>query len=198
MDSSLHSASSKAAKAPSFILSLDELAKLSYRELSDLYAAGTVPDSLAALDGDLVGRMLAVRGLDPHLMRGMPFRTLTRFARSHGFPWGGKSFRAKDALRGTGINRLDLAKAGRHRVFPFATRFGASVVDARPCVILDYDHPDNPAIIRAIHDEVREVAPRLFLGPACAKRAHAEPVLVLWFALDARPAHHDARDARAS
>ena len=50
---------------------------------------------------------------------------------------------------------------------------------------LDYDLADNPALIRAIHDEVREVAPGLFLGPAMWKSARG-PTLVLWFALDTR------------
>jgi len=184
MDASIHASSSSSRSKPTrepFIRSLDDLAALPCRELAELYAHGTVPESLAALDGDLIGRMLAVRGLD----RGLPFRALSSFARQAGFPWGGKSFRSKDASHGTGINRLHLAKAGRHRVFPFATSFASSVLDARPCVLLDYDDPDNPAAIRAIHDEVRQVAPGLFLGPACVKRGRT-PALVLWFALDAR------------
>jgi len=127
--------------------------------------------------------LLAVRGLD----RGSPFRALASFARSAAFPWGGKSFRSKDGGHGTGINRLRLGKSGgRHRLFPFATRLGASVIDERPCVVLDYDDPDNPPVIRAIHDEVREVAPRLFLGPACVKRKSGTPATVLWFGLYVR------------
>jgi hypothetical protein len=163
------------------IRSLDDLAQRSAVELGDLYARGTVPDSLHALDGDLVGRMLAVRGLD----RGMPFHALSSFARSKRFPWAGKSFRATDSKHGTGINRLDLGyRGGRHRVFPFATRFAPSVVDGRPCVMLDYDSPDNPPMIRAILDEVREVAPRIYLGPACLKTKAGKPTTVLWFALN--------------
>jgi hypothetical protein len=171
----------------SSIRSLDDLARLSASELAELYVRGTVPASLSALDGDLVGRMLAVRGLD----RGAPFQALASFARRAGFPWGGKSFRAKDASHGTGINRLNLGRqGGRHRVFPFATHIGPSVIDDRPCVVLDYDSADNPPMIRAILDEVREVAPRIFLGPACLKRkGGGKPTVVLWFALDALNAH---------
>ncbi len=166
-------------KAPRVVRTLDDLARLSSSELGDVYAGGTVPDSLAALDGDLIGRMLAVRSLD----RGAPFSFLASFARSARFPWGGKSFAATDAKHGTGINRVHLG--GRHRLFPFATHFGPSVIDGRPCVVLDYDQRDNPAAIRAIHDEVREVAPKIFLGPACVKRSAKTPLTVLWFALDA-------------
>ncbi len=171
----------KPARQP-FVRSLDDLARLTTEELADIYARGTVPDSLVVLDGDLVGRMLAVRGTG----RGALFRAIASFAGSAAFPWGGKSFRAKDSAHGTGINRLRLgARGGRHRVFPFATRLGASVTDDRPCVVLDYDDPDNPPMIRAIHDEVREIAPRLFLGPACMKRKSGKPATILWFALDA-------------
>jgi hypothetical protein len=159
--------------------SLDDLARMTCRELRALYDDGTVP-ALDALDGDLVGRMLAVRSLD----RGAPFRFLATVARSARFPWGGKSFASKSATRGTGINRVQLG--GRHRLFPFETHVDASVLDDKPCVVLDYDLADNPGAIRAIHDEVREVAPKIFLGPACVKRAGKKPLVALWFALDAR------------
>ena len=59
----------------------------------------------------------------------------------------------------------------------------ARLLDGGPCVRLDYDLAVNPGAIRAIHDEVRQVRPGLFLGPAMLKRADA-PRLVLWFALD--------------
>lgn len=40
-------------------------------------------------------------------------------------------------------------------------------------------------LIRKIHDEVREVSPGVFLGPAMWKSGQ-ERTLVLWFALDTR------------
>ncbi len=164
----------------------DSLAALSFEELGAIYADGSVPDDLARLDGDLVGRMLAVRGSG----HGGVFRALSAFARRHGFPWAGKSFQAIDAKAGKGINRIRLG--GRHRLFPFRTYVGPSVVDRRPSVFIDYDDPDNPGLIRAIHDEVREVESGLFLGPACWKRSakgaggERDAFVVLWFALDAR------------
>jgi hypothetical protein len=159
-------------------LDLDALARLPSRALADLYAAGTVPTDLHTLDGHPRGRMLAVRGLDQTL-RG----PLARLAASSAFVWGGKSFRAVSTSEGRGINRVHLG--GRHALFPFLTRFGPSVVDGAPCVVLDYDQPDNPGLIRQIHDEVRQVQPGLFLGPAMWKRAEG-PAHVLWFALDTR------------
>jgi hypothetical protein len=163
-------------------LTLDDLARSTPRELQALYVGGSVPDRLARLDGDLIGRMLAVRGVG----RGVALRAIASLAGSPGFAWAGKSFRATDTGTGTGINRVRLA--GRHRLFPFRTLFGPSVVDGRPCVVLDYDDADNPGLIRSIHDEVREVAPGLYLGPACWKRPGRTPLVLLWFALDTRGA----------
>lgn len=156
---------------------LDSLAELDVEALGRIYDGGTVPGSLAALDGHPRGRMLAVRKLDA----GAPAGALRSFAGSAVFPWGGKSFAARRADAGTGINRVHLF--GRHQLFPFETHFGPSVVDGRPSIILDYDLPDNPSVIRHIHDEVREVSPGLFLGPAMWKTADGH-AFVLWFALD--------------
>jgi hypothetical protein len=160
-------------------LGLNDLARLSGAQLAQRYTVGTTPSDLRTLNGDPRGRMLAVRTLDSGLARS----TLARIAGARRFVWGGKSLRATTADQGRGINRVRLG--GRHALFPFVTRIGPSAVDGEPCVVLDYDLPDNPAFIRRIHDEVREVHPGLFLGPAMWKTA-AEPVHVLWFALDTR------------
>jgi len=165
---------------------LDDLAKLDARELREVYKGGTVPESLEVLDGDLVGRMLAVRRLD----RGGPLRGIAAFSQAKSFPWEGKSFRHDNETTGTGINRVKLP-GGTRKLFPFATRVGPSIVDDRDTVILNYDQPENPKAIRLIHDEIREVAPKLFLGPAALVRKFGRPTIVLWFALDA------ARVARA-
>ena len=159
---------------------LDDLARLDAGELREIYEHGTVPESLAVLDGHLVGRMLAVRKLD----RGGPLRGISAFSRSKAFPWEGKSFRHDNETTGTGINRVKLP-GGTRKLFPFATRVGASIVDDRDTVILNYDQPENPKAIRLIHDEIREVAPKLFLGPAALVRKFGRPTIVLWFALDA-------------
>ena len=159
---------------------LDDLAKLDARELREVYLGGTVPESLAVLDGDLVGRMLAVRKLD----RGGSLRGIAAFSRSKSFPWEGKSFQHDNETTGTGINRVKLP-GGTRKLFPFATRVGPSIVDDRDTVILNYDQPENPKAIRLIHDEIREVAPKLFLGPAALVRKFGRPTIILWFALDA-------------
>jgi hypothetical protein len=164
-------------------LTLDALAQLGCSALDALYRRGRAPE-LATLDGNPTGRMLAVRGLD----RGLAARRVRALASASFFPWGGKSFssRGDDGARGLGINRVHVG--GSHKLFPFVTTLAPSVIDGGPCVRLDYDLPDNPWVIRHIHDEVREVAPKLLLGPAMW-RGEREHTFVLWFALDAdRPA----------
>lgn len=161
-------------------LGLDDLAKMSHSELAGLYEGGRVPASLRAVDGKLRGRMLAVRGLG----RGLVASGLRRFAASRAFVWGGKSFSSESDRAGRGINRVLVPGVlGRQDLFPFTTSFAASVIDGKPSIVLDYAHPENPPYIRAIHDEIREVAPGLYLGPAMWKTRKG-PRTVMWFALD--------------
>jgi hypothetical protein len=163
---------------------LDSLATLSVGELAALYRRATVSTSMRAADGALPGRMLAVRGLPAPLA--VPLR---RFAAARSFVWEGKTFRAEDDRRGVGHNRVRVPQVlGRQDLFPFATAFGASAIDGAPTLVLDYDLDVNPGYIRRIHDEIREVTPGLFLGPAMWKGAGDDRTLVLWFALDARRA----------
>jgi hypothetical protein len=157
-------------------LRLDDLSRMSVKELDRLYRGGRCPQSISEIAGLPRGRMLAVRGLD----QGITGTLLRAFASSGAFPWGGKTFEGH-GKGGSGINRVHLG--GRHAVFPFSLKKAASVIDGEPCVMLDYDLPDNPWAIRHILDEVREVEPRLLLGPALWK-GKGDPVFVLWFALD--------------
>jgi len=159
-------------------LSLDRLAGMSVRELDACYRAGEVPEDLSELDAVSNARMLTVRGL---LGRGLLQRAVKRLAASGAFPWRGKRFSSVDAGHGTGINRVKLA--GTRTWFPFETRLDASAIDGLPCILLDYDKPENPLVIRHIRDELRRVGPGLYLGPAMANvggQAH----LALWFAVE--------------
>ena len=162
-------------------LTLDSLASKSLEELAALYRGAQVSASMHAADGALVGRMLTVRGLPSVLAK-----PLGNWARSRSFVSEGKTFQASSETRGVGHNRVFVPKAlGRQNLFPFETLFGPSAIDGKPTLILDYDLGVNPTYIRHIHDEIREVTPGLFLGPAMWKSAR-EKTLVLWFGLDAR------------
>jgi hypothetical protein len=157
-------------------LSLDDLAEQSIGELTRMYREAKAPASLDGLRGKPRGRMLTVVGLGRRPIR----RAVAKLAGAAFFPWRGKSFEA-DGSSGQGINRVRLLGDR----FPFELRFGVSALDGLRCVILDYDVPENPWVIRQIHDELRELSPGLFLGPAMIK-TRTEPKLALFFAIDAR------------
>ncbi len=157
---------------------LDDLAKLSSDDLDRLYRDAPAPTGVERLVGKPKGRMLAVRFTD----RTPLFSILRRVAALRVFPWDGKSFGALRADEGTGINRVKILPL-RFDWFPFRTRIEPSAVDGRPCVYLDYEQPENPFFIAKIRDEIREVAPDLWLGPAMAK-TRGGAVHVLWFAVD--------------
>ncbi|HEY5934625.1 MAG TPA: hypothetical protein VIU61_08320 [Kofleriaceae bacterium] len=177
----MQTAESRASVARSSIHSLDSLAARSLDDLDAIYRSASVSSSMHAADGQLIGRMLAVRNLPGALAA-----PLRRWAGSRSFLWEGKTFQASSDQRGVGHNRVNIPRAlGRQNLFPFETLFGPSAIDGKPTLILDYDLKVNPSYIRHIHDEVREVAPGLFLGPAMWKTARSK-ALVLWFALDSR------------
>jgi hypothetical protein len=159
---------------------LDRLAERSCDELDALYRAARVSTSMHAADGALIGRMLAVRGL-PGPLAG----PLRRWAAAPSFVWEGKTFQAESDTGGVGHNRVFVPGVfGRQNLFPFETLFGPSAIDGKPTLILDYDLGVNPGYVRKIHDEIREVSPGVFLGPAMWK-GRGDKTLVLWFGLDA-------------
>jgi hypothetical protein len=160
---------------------LDELAVLSHGELLTLYSHGSVPTDMKALDGDLRGRMLAVRGT----AHGPVFQALAALGGSPKFPWEGKTLTAKTRTEGVGINRIKIPGLGRQKLFPFATHFDPSAVDRDPCVFIDYDNEDNPSLVRSIRDEVRQISTDIYFGPVLLKRG-TSATLLLWFALQGR------------
>lgn len=160
--------------------SLDQLAALSVAELTALYRETRPAGSMRGLSGDPECRMLAVRGLDS----GVAAPVLRRIAAARRFPWMGKRFSATSDREGHGINRVRLA--GQHTWFPFETRYEPSAIDDQPCVFLDYRLPENPAAIRLIRDELRELETGLMFGPAMVDNGKSPATLVLYFACDFR------------
>jgi hypothetical protein len=153
--------------------SVDELLTLDTETLARLYREAAVPH-LDRIHGDLRGRMLAwqgVHGVAADLIRGL--------AGWDRFPWRGKSFSPRGADAGDGVNRV---LSDRIKLFKFTTFIAPSRAGTFDAVQLDYDHPGNPFFIRAIKDEIRELAPGLYLGQAylhLKERDH----LVLYFGL---------------
>lgn len=156
-------------------LDLAALRRMSYSELDDLYRAATAPRVISDVNGHSRGAMLAWR----HPQTGPLAWLLRTFSASTGFPWEGKSFDG-ERDQGTGINRVTFF--GKRKWFPFKTRFDASFVDGKPTFVLDYSRDGNPPMIRSIVDEIREVAPGLYLGPAAIK-IKGKPRRVLFFAV---------------
>lgn len=159
--------------------SLDDLSTRSFAELEMLYMQAPLPESVLVLNGRPRGKMLAVRYLD----NGLPHSLIAAFARLGVFPWNGKSFEASTEYAGQGSNRIKLLYP-QLKLFTFYTRIEPSAIDGRPCILLDYDQPTNPWFIRKIRDELREVSPGVFLGPAMARLKDGQAETVLWFGID--------------
>ena len=136
-------------------------------------------DGPASLEGHPAGHMLAVPGFD----RGVIAAGIAAFGASVLQPWRGKSFKMTSATEGVGTNRIRVAGL-RFTAFRFKTYATASVVDGQPAFAIDYDTPHTPGYARATYDELRPVAPGLFLGRGMKRRQGREPKLLVWFALD--------------
>jgi len=87
-------------------------------------------------------------------------RIVARFIRR--FTWQGKLF---DARRGLVRNRI--SPVGLIAVLGEVSR-GSSWLDGRPCIVLDYAKTSH--LGHWVRDEVREVAPGLYLGRAYWRR----------------------------
>lgn len=142
-------------------------------------------DGPVRLEGHPRGRMLAVPGFD----RGVIAKLLAAFGGSLLNPWQGKSFKASGESTGLGTNRIWIAGV-RFTAFTFKTYETASVVDGQPALAIDYDTPLTPGYARATYDELRPIAPGLYLGRGMKRRPGRSPKLLVWFALDLR--HPDA------
>jgi hypothetical protein len=154
-------------------ITLRQLQRMNARGLSRCYSEAEAPTRVNALDGPTQGTLLSLVG---PLSEGTARILINRVATSARFPWAGKSFQSWSEDRGSGINRVRML--GERLWFHFETRVDHSVVDGRPCVVLDYSHAENPWPVRLVRDELREVAPGLWLGPATI-RGH----VALYFAL---------------
>jgi len=141
------------------ITTSSSLVRRTRRELGELFRSGTVP---AVPDGR--GRGWVLLGTGGRLSRWVAVLAYV-------FAWRGKV--------------VD-AKAGRLKniVTPFAVRAVEAEVyqapswyDGQPCIVLDYSR--TSFVARKVRDEIREVAPGVFLGLVFWGRRH-----ILDFALD--------------
>jgi hypothetical protein len=153
---------------------IDDLAAIGPDELMAMYKGARTP-RLEDLDGKLTGRMLAV----PRLQKPHVRAWLERFSKSRLFPWQGKTFEHETSEHGHGVNRV---LGERVNMFHFQTSVGPSHAGNFDAVHLDYGHDRNPPLVRDVKDEVREVAPGLWLGLAYLK-LHDGEHLACFFAI---------------
>ncbi len=149
-------------QAPAPVQTLDDLAALATPQLEQLYrqsAPGPVPT------GKVKGRALY-----PDARFGV---ARSRAARA---VWQGKVFRPEDS---TAVNRFFGMRVIEGNVYA-----GPSWLDGGPAMILDYQGTSR--LYGNYRDEIRQVAPGLYLGLMYA-RTEPGPSLKMYFAFDARP-----------
>jgi hypothetical protein len=142
-------------------LSFDQLACMSWDDLEQLYrqvTAGTIPAGYAR------GRAIYCPGA---------FLTPTRSKLTKAI-WHGKLFCSTDA---TLVNRWCLGiQAIRARV-----AYGPSWLDGGPAIIMDYCGMSH--VWNDVRDEIREVAPGLYLG-VMYRRKPGQPQRKMFFVLE--------------
>jgi hypothetical protein len=144
-------------------ITLDSLLKLKQNELDDLYKQTTI-------GGCPVGATKGTAVFVPSTAFGAFLRGVARM-----FFWQGKVFddKAKQLVNLVSIFRI---KAIRANVYP-----GTSWLDGGESTILDYSK--TSFVARMIRDEIREVAPDLYLG-----KVYLGKKKILDFILEGQPA----------
>jgi hypothetical protein len=135
------------------------LVRATRRELGELFRAGTVP---AVPDGRARGWVLLGTG-------GFLSRWVAVLA--YIFAWRGKVVDARAGRLKNIVTPLAI-RAVEAEVYP-----AASWYDGEPCIVLDYSR--RSLVARKIRDEIRQVAPGVFVGLVFWGRRH-----ILDFALD--------------
>jgi hypothetical protein len=139
-------------------LSVKDLLEMSGNELDDLFRQsppGEIPD------GDAEGTVLVAQGP-------IASKITDRIARS--VAWQGKVFNRQKGDLKNKVGPFGL-KAVRAKVYK-----DASWLDGKETIVLDYSK--TSLLAKTIRDEIREVAPRLYLGLVFQRKAK-----VLHFAL---------------
>jgi hypothetical protein len=132
---------------------------MSSKQLIDLYASsppGAIPD----------GRALGLALVAPGTPLNAPFARWTNLV-----GWQGKTF---DAAHARLVNRISPFRIDAIEAQVYV---GASMMDGRPCIVLDYSKTST--IARFVRDEIRSIAPQRYLG-----FAYVGGIRTIAFALD--------------
>ena len=122
-----------------------DLLSMTTAQLDQLFAAaapGKIPN------GEAQGTAL----IDPGTAKSPEFAVLVNH-----FAWQGKIF---DAKRGTLVNHISVFGI---RAILAKVYLGDSLIDEKPCIVLDYSETSNVA--KHVRDEIRNIAPNTYLGP---------------------------------
>ncbi len=157
-----HEARGQTVTAPA-AATLDQLLQMSPAELDAIYRQGT---AVAIPEGRIRGTAI----LSPGTRR---TRVLSRGAR---LMWQGKVFEPGQT---SAVNRFFGMRVVRGQVYQ-----GPSWLDGQPSLVLDYSQTSR--VYANNRDEIRQVAPGLFLG-LMYDRTTSPPGLAMYFALEARP-----------
>ena len=149
--------------APDAAVTLDQLLQMSPAELDAIYRQGS---AVAIPEGRIRGTAI----LSPGTRR---TRALSRGAR---LMWQGK---VVEPGQTSAVNRFFGMRIVRGQVYQ-----GPSWLDGQPSLVLDYSQTSR--VYANNRDEIRQVAPGLFLG-LMYDRTTAPPGLAMYFALDAQP-----------
>jgi hypothetical protein len=143
-------------------LTLDSILRLPRAELEAMYRradAGPMPD------GESFGKASSFPG--------MASGELTEAV--YGLFWQGKVFKRDEGML---VNKI----LGLFRDVPARIFSGDSWFDGRPSILIDYR--ETSWLCRPVRDEIREVAPGLYLGLAYVRMPWGKPVTPLMFALE--------------
>jgi hypothetical protein len=144
-------------------VTLDQLLQMSPEQLDAIYRQGS---AVAIPEGRIRGTAI----LSPGTRR---TRVLSRGAR---LMWQGKVFEPGET---SAVNRFFGVRVVRGQVYQ-----GPSWLDGQPSLVLDYSQTSR--VYANNRDEIRQVAPGLFLG-LMYDRTTAPPGLMMYFALESRP-----------
>jgi hypothetical protein len=144
-------------------VTLDQLLQMSPAQLDAVYRQGT---AVAIPEGRIRGTAI----LSPGTRR---TRVLSRGAR---LMWQGK---VVEPGQTSAVNRFFGMRIVRGQVYQ-----GPSWLDGQPSLVLDYSQTSR--VYANNRDEIRQVAPGLFLG-LMYDRTTAPPGLAMYFALDSQP-----------
>ncbi|MBK7974521.1 MAG: hypothetical protein IPK07_14985 [Deltaproteobacteria bacterium] len=142
-----------ASSGPSSRFTAAELKAMSIGEVLEVFRTLEAPD-LGEMDGEFVATLLD--------QGGPAMNVISSFTTNVPRRWLGKAFEPVDPSEGHGYNWFQGAGHTVRR-YRMKTYLGESAVDAGRSYILEY-RPYNSGFMRSMVDEVRRVAPGLYVG----------------------------------